>query len=207
MKITSRALAEFIGMPITHQMRILAGQKRSSAIPALFQILYYQPARLAIRAYFASGNDPHVLTAATRNLQASSAPRHKVTNNERALDAFTSLQLAARKLRVHSASTITHVSHGVTIKTTADLAAVDSGVLGFHFMNFTGQEADADEARRVLEIAQWVHSQGGLTTSSKQYEFHDLAGAWTITGRAPRQSTIKNAKMNTRVISGLWSMV
>lgn len=207
-ELTVRSLAEFIGKPIADQMRILAAQKRPQAEPATYRVNYYQKSRQTIRRFFANGNDHAVIHAAISDLHGCSRQPHYIDNNVRAIETFVDHQVAARALSPQAFSTQRATVHGVDIKVTPDLFAVEGNSPKYIFFNFTVAAMDDDEARRTLELANWAMQLCGFQTRPGDFEFLDLqTGIVHLNPRQPRQRTVNAAIQNAQVINQLWPII
>ncbi len=208
-ELTVKALAEFAEKPIADQMRILAEQKRPLAGAAQFKTHYYNPTRLAIRAFYARNNSPNILQLASSRVQTGGGPDHKRDHNLRAIRDFGSHEaLTSRVLRPVKPTTYVIKQNNVDIRLHPDLEAYDGTSRKFILINYSLTAVEPDLVRRTLELMYWLLDSYGLQLRPVDCEIIDLkSGLLYTNNRSPRSTIIRNADQNLLVINQLWPII
>jgi hypothetical protein len=202
-RLNARAAAEMLTLPAYEQLRILLEQKYPKQGAQPFRIPYYRPAITAIKAYYASGNDPAVLTQALNDFQ-SIGQQIRRTQLVRAITLFEGSQPSKRKIT----PTINHqmmVAIGnLEIRASPDFQANENEDHRILYVNCKQVALDADFAQRLAEVAQWIFSENGVDLSLDCFEILDLPAKKFLRFKRRRPRTIKLLKQNARVIETLW---
>lgn len=208
-QLTVKALAEFAQKPIADQMRILAEQKRPSAGAAQFKTHYYNPTRMAVRAFYGRGNNPIVMQSAIARVQAGAGPDHKRDHNVRAIGDFLKHgNLTARILKPVAPQTFAIARNGVDVRLHPDVDAYDGSTRKYILVNYTLVPVDPDLARRTLELMYWLLDELGIRLAITDCELIDLqTGNVFVNSKKLRSTVIKNALQNLRIVNQLWPII
>lgn len=208
-ELTVKALSEFATKTVHDQTRILAEQKRPAAGAAGFKTHYYQPTRLAVRAFFGKQTNQAALTLAENKLKTGSYPDHKRDNNLRAITQFRTL-ITKNQLSLISQKPSTYeISvHDVDVRLHPDLQAKQGSSTKYILINYNQTAVEDEFARRTIELMYWLLSKQGQALSIQDCEFWDLQTCKIHTNsKSPRQTTIKNAEKNLQYINQLWPII
>jgi hypothetical protein len=177
-RLTVRAFAEVLELPMHGMSRLLRDQKHPKEEPALFRLPYYDPTRMAIRRYFAGGNNPAVLTLATQSIVAQANPKDRsdrAGNNVRVIGAFGRSPFATRVLAPSRKMAWSAEKSGLELRTAFDLIAEEKGETRYFFFNCGSSPVAPSLARATVEAAHWVLEENGEPVAMRQFQYLDLA--------------------------------
>lgn len=203
--LSVRAFAEMIDKPAYEQLDILEGQKYPNRAPASFRVPYYRRALATIRDFYRTGRNALTLTQAIENIEQSSMTPSMQRNNIRVLNAFQRSTQPRRQLTVQSFGTLRADFHGVILKYTPDLVALDSQKNAHILYNCRQVAIEPDVAKRTLELIQWILSTNNVNLTNIGLEYVDLVFRKRIhTIQRIRSQTLGRAQRSARVIVQLW---
>ena len=204
--LTVRAFAEILRVPAYTYVRIVQEHKYPKQAPQSFRIPYYRPALSAIGRFYEQGNDLRVLNAARTQLAAVSNQARR-THNERVINAFASSNQLGRQFTKQRNQRIGATLSGVDLKLSPDFVVEEGGSTRRIYYNCRITPADPETARVMLEVADWVLGQSGISFNPPTLEFIDLANHQTTQGRPRRRTTLTQARQAAQVIAAVWAQI
>jgi hypothetical protein len=205
-RLTVKAIAEMLRLPAYNQTRILHEQKYPKQQPQIFRTPYYQPAIIAFRKYYGSGNQSSVLARARSDAQ-SIANASRRTQIVRAVDAFENSPLSKRKLTPLDNPRLLASLGTTEIRLSADMRAQEGQSVKIFYYNCRQVAIDPEVAQMTAEIAQWVMTENDLSIDLDQIEIMDLAVGKALRFKKKRVSTIRLLRQNAQIIEALWAAV
>jgi len=208
MELTVRAFAEMITLPPYEQERILHEQKYPRQGATAYRVPYYRPALKSISDYYRGQNNLPVLHAAIQNMpRLAGTNAARVQNNIRVVNSFRNCPQRRRALQPQSISTSRGNIHGVDVRVTPDLVALDAKTLVRIFYNCRATPLDDEVARLTLELTHHILAQSGIVAGFSDSEYIDLHRYHRHRVRRMRSATMRHARSCSRVISGLWPQI
>ena len=205
-RLTVRAFAELLALPLYEQVRILNEQKNPGEGPQAFKVPFYSPALRGIRTFYRTGNSAAALTSAKIELATLGlAARRK--HNARVLSQFEKSAEASRRLTL-APQIQQKLSIGkLELRNQFDLQAVEGGAPRLIYYNFRTVAIDKGTAVTALELAHWVLEENGITIPIKRLQYVDLSGGTVVGTTSRRASTITKAKRNADLITTIWPTI
>ena len=206
-EVTAKAYSELIHTPLYGQLRILREQKYPKQTDGQFRIPYYQPALRCIRKYYQTNNDPVHLPSNAGGLAGCGTVQSRIDHNLRAVNAFRNGSQFPRPFAPQKVSTLEHTIHGVTIRFTPDLVALESAaqVPKFVMYNCSSQAPEAEIIRTTVELAHYILEQNGVIVPLRQVEYICLDSDTVHRFTTRRAATITRANQTAAAINAMWA--
>jgi len=205
-RLTVRAFAELMALPLYEQVRILQEQKYPKQQPQLFKVPYYAPALNGIRDFYRVGNDFSAFSVARAKIAAVKLDS-KRKNNFRVLDQFENSSQVTRPLLVRPSISREALLSKTQLGLKFDLVAEEKGKPRLIFYNCRIAIIEPDIARTTLELAQWVLEQRGGSVDLNRLQLIDLASGKVYAHGSRRPTTMKRAVQNAKVIEAIWPTI
>jgi hypothetical protein len=205
-RLTVKSVADILLNPKSNTTTVLHDQKYPAGNPQKFRTPYYQGSIAAVRQYYASANDTKIL-AHWRNKLLSIKNEARRANNVRALDVFAASPLAKRKLSPTTNRRYLATINGVAISLSADMQAMESGVLKVVYFHCRAVPLEPSAADLITNVANWVLHANSVVATPMQIEVMDLCVGRTLRASAWNASTQKSLAARAQAIAQLWMQI
>ena len=206
--LTVRSFAEMLTLPMYKQLSTLESQKYPKRASAFFRVQYYRPAIQAIRDFYNAGSSNNVLVQAISDIRSSTMPESRKDNNIRVIRHFRSSRQRRRSLAIQHPRTLRVSFHGIILRYTPDVLAINGQKQTHILYNFQQTEIDPDDARTTLEMVHTILFTSGARMSNVTLEYVDLNRRNLVhTIRSVRVLTVRRAQQNARAIGHLWATI
>lgn len=205
-RLTVKSIADILRTPGQSPARTLRDQKYPQQEPQVFRTPYYQPAITAVRRFYREGNNAAALQSA-RNKAESIGNQARRSNNIRITDSFRTSAHAKRRFTLVPNRGQSANIGSVEIRLSADMQAMENGVLRVLFFNCRADPVDEETAVLMTEVAHWVLEQNRIQLEPGQIEVMDLSNGRSHMASHWRESTLIGLRNRARAIASLWDRI
>jgi hypothetical protein len=202
-RLTVKSIADILRAPASNPSKVLHDQKYPDEDPQKFRTPYYQGVIAGIRRYYANSNNRSVLTV-LRNKLLTIANKARRDNNLRVLDSFLASKHAQRRFVLAPNRRYSATVGGVEISLSADMQAMEAGVLKVIYFNCRATAVDQETASLIVELAHWVLQENGVQVTPRQIEVMDISNGRSLGTSSQRQSTMTALAGRAAAILSLW---
>lgn len=205
-RLTVKSIAEILSNPASNPTKIVRDQKYPKREPQIYQRPFYQVAVGSVRGYYRSNNSQSALAAAVNRAQ-SIGNKAKRANNVRVIESFRDSEHAKRQFHLKVNRQAKAVMAGVEIRLSADMQALENGVLRVVHFNCRGKPIGEASAVLIAEVSHWVLKQNGIELGPSQIEVIDLTTGSSYRASRWRSATIDALTERCKEIQLLWERV
>lgn len=214
--LTVKALAKLMQMPAFQQAPELRDQKYPRGGHGKHRVPYYQPSDLAVIAYLRNG-DVRELELATEKLNSeldagadglADQVRTRLKHNLRVLELLAGFPRLREATTGSAGVSQKLVVGGIEIRSTPRLHVSFGTVSKRVFLHAKNEALDEDEARRTLELASWVESDGaGTPIGVDAFEYWMLSEGEVLSWPTTRKRTVPRALQTLPILAAAWDQI
>lgn len=207
-KISAKGFAKFMTSGASAQRRIL----RDFKIPipeGMAQAKYYTPARLAIREYHASGNDPAILVRAVDDLRSDAARARsqrvstKLDQNIRAIECYMR-HFARAQFVVLPSPSLALVRGSVRISASPDLCVTFKGRQKLIKLEFGSAMPKTEVVRIITQLVFEAGTAANLPIGPQDVVYLDVTRGALHKGAKTRTRLSREIEAACKNIEAMW---